>query len=81
MLIRSRHPETMKESVIKNCEKITGKHLRRILFFNKVAGLQPATLFKKRLQRRCFPVNFERFLRTAYLQNISGCLLLINPSL
>ena len=27
------------------------------LFFNKVAGLRPATLFKKRLWQRCFPMN------------------------
>ena len=44
----------------------------RIECVNKVAGLWPATLFKK----RCFPVNFEKFLRTPFLQNISGRLLL-----
>ena len=33
-------------------------------FFNKVAGLTPATLLKKRLWYRCFPVNFAKFLRT-----------------
>ena len=26
-------------------------------FFNKVAGLRPATLFKKRLWHKCFSVN------------------------
>ena len=36
----------------------------------------PATLLKKRLWRRCFPVNFAKFLRTLFLQNISGRLLL-----
>ena len=35
-----------------------------------------ATLFKKRLWRRCFPVNFAKFLRTPFLQNSSGRLLL-----
>ena len=34
------------------------------LFFNKVVGLSPATLSKKRLWHRCFPVNFVKFLRT-----------------
>ena len=34
------------------------------VFFNKVAGLTPATLLKKRLWYRCFPVNFAKFLRT-----------------
>ena len=29
----------------------------RVCFFNKVAALRPATLLKKRLWHRCFPVN------------------------
>ena len=33
-------------------------------------------LLKKRLRHRCFPVNFAKFLRTAFLLNTSGCLLL-----
>ena len=44
--------------------------------FNKVAGLRPVTLLKKRLCRRCFAVNFSIFLRTSFLQNTSGWLLL-----
>ena len=35
-------------------------------------GLRPATLLKKRLWRRCFPVNFAKFVRTPSLQNTSG---------
>ena len=35
--------------------------------FNKVAGLRPATLLKKRLWHRRFPVNFGKFLRTPFL--------------
>ena len=31
------------------------------------SGLRPATLFKKRLWHRCFPVNFAEFLRTTFL--------------
>ena len=46
------------------------------LFFNKVAGLRPATLLKKSLWHRCFPVNFEKFLRKPFSQNTSGRLLL-----
>ena len=46
------------------------------LFLNKVAGLRPATLSKKRLWHRCFPVNFVKFPRTPFLQNTSGWLLL-----
>ena len=41
-------------------------------FFNKVAGL----LLKKRLWHRRFPVSFVKFLRTPFLQNTSGRLLL-----
>ena len=36
---------------------------------------RPATLLKKRLWHRCFPVNFVKFLRTPFLQNTSGRLL------
>ena len=35
-----------------------------------------ATLLKKRLWHRCFSVNFAKFLRTLFLQNTSGRLLL-----
>ena len=54
----------MKKGVLRNFGKFTGKHLCLSLFLNKVAGLIPATLFKKRLWRRGFPVNFAKFLRT-----------------
>ena len=37
------------QGVLRNFEKFTGKHLLRSLFFNKVAGLRPATLLKRRL--------------------------------
>ena len=37
---------------------MTRKQLCQSLFFNKVAGMRPATLFKKRLCHRCFPVKF-----------------------
>ena len=53
----------------------TGKHLCQSLFFNKVAGLRRATLLKKRLWHRCFPVNSVKFLRTLLLQNTSERLL------
>ena len=45
-------------------------------FFNRVVGLRPATLLKKRFWYRCFPVNFVKFLRTIFLQNTSERLLL-----
>ena len=71
----------MEKDVLRNSTKFTGKQL----FFNKVAGLRkcvlrnslrPATLLKKRHWYWYFPVNFAKFLRTPFLQNISGRLLL-----
>ena len=41
----------------------------RVSFFSKVAGLG-------RLWHRCFPVNFAKFLRTPFLQNTTGRLLI-----
>ena len=38
--------------------------------------LRPATLLKKRLWQRCFCINFAKFLRTPFLQDTSGRLLL-----
>ena len=55
------------KSVLKNLAKFTGKHLCWSLFFK----------MKKRLQHRCFAVNFAKFLRTPFLQNTSGRLHLI----
>ena len=37
---------------------------------------RPAASLKKRLQHMCFPVNLAKFLRTTFLQNTSGRLLL-----
>ena len=56
-----------KKGVLRNFTKFIGKDLS--LFFNKVAGL-------KRLWHRYFPMNFVKVLRTSFLQNISGRLLL-----
>ena len=61
----------MKKDVLKNFAKFTGKHLCLSLFLNKVE-----ILLKKRLRRKRFPVNFAKFLRTPFLQNTSGRLLL-----
>ena len=55
---------SMKNDVLRNFTKFTAKHLCQSVFFNKIAGLRPATLLKKRLWHRYFPVNFAKFLRT-----------------
>ena len=77
--ILQKQPSEMfyKKGVLENFAKFTGKRLCHSIFFNKVADLSPATLFQKRLWHRCFPVNFAKFLRTPFSQNISGWLLLI----
>ena len=58
---------SVRKGVLRNSAKFTEKQLCQSLFFNKVAGLRPATLSKKRLWHRCFPVNFAEFLRTPFL--------------
>ena len=40
-------------------------------FFSGFVTL-PATLLKKRLWHRCFPVNFAKFLITPFSKNTSG---------
>ena len=67
---------SVRKGVLRNFAKFTGKHLCQSLFLNKVAGLRPAILLKKRLWHRCFPVNFAKFLRTTFSKNTSGRLLL-----
>ena len=66
---------SIKRGVLENLAKFTGKHPCQSLFFNKVAGLRPATISKKGLWHRCFPVNFVKFLRTPTSLNTSGRLL------
>ena len=63
---------SVRKGVLRNFAKFKGKYLCQSLFFINVA----ATLLKKRLWQRCFSVNFAKFLRTPFLQNTSGRLLL-----
>ena len=64
------------KGILRNFTKLTGKHLCQSLFFNKIAGLSPATLLKKRLWHRRFPVSFVKFPRKPFLQYTSVRLLL-----
>ena len=49
-IFRSSRAEVFcKKGVVRNSAKLTGKQLRQSLFFNKVAGLRPATSLKKTL--------------------------------
>ena len=65
-----------KKEFLKNFTKFKGKHLCWSFFFNKHLGLSPAILLKKRLQQKCFSVNFVKFSRTPFLKNSSRRLLL-----
>ena len=79
MLIKSRssRPEMLcKKGVLRKFAKFTGQHLCQSLFFNKFAGLRPATLLKKRPWHRWFPVNFVKFLRTPFFKEDFWWLLL-----
>ena len=58
----SRQEVVYKKGILRNFSKFTGKHLYQSLFC-----MRPATLLKKRLWHRCFPVNFAKFLRTLFL--------------
>ena len=42
------------------------KACARVSSFSKVTGQRPATLLKKRLWHRSFPVNFAKFLRAPF---------------
>ena len=76
-LSRSSHRRCfVRKGVLRNFVKLTGRQLCKSLYFNKVA-CRLVTLLKKRLRQRCFPVNFAKFLRTAFLQNTFGRLLLL----
>ena len=67
-ILRSSHLRcSVRKDVLRNFAKFTGKYLCQSLFFNKVAGLRPATLLKKRLWHKCSPMNFAKFLRTPFI--------------
>ena len=67
-----------KKGVLRYFAIFTGKHLCQSLFFNKIAGLRPATLLTKKPWHRCFSVNFATFLRTPiFLEHLRWLLLIV----
>ena len=69
---------SVEKGVLRNLAKFTGKHPCQSLLFNKVAGLTPAALLKKRLlQRRC-PVDFAKFFRKLLTEHLWWLLLTIS---
>ena len=61
---RSRSQMFLKIGVLNFFEKFQRKRFLMESLFNKVAGLKTCNFIKKRLQRKCFPVNFRKFLKT-----------------
>ena len=58
---KSSRPELFcKKDILWNFAKFTGNDLCQSLFF------RPATLLKKSLWHRCFPMNFTKFLRIPF---------------
>ena len=65
--LRSSHQRcSIQKGVLRNLTKFTWKHLCQSLVFNKVAGLRPATLLKKRLWHRCFYCEFCEISRNTF---------------
>ena len=58
-----------KKGVLKNFALFTRKNLCWRLFLITLRALA-CNFIKKRLRRRCFPVNIANFLRTPILKNI-----------
>ena len=76
MTIRSSQQRcSVRKVILRNFPKFTGKHLCQALLFNKVEDSESETL------AQCFSVNFSKFLRTPFSQNISGRLLLDKTTL
>ena len=64
----------LKLGVLKNFVNSTGKHLCRSLFLIKLQT--SCNSIKRRLQYRCFPVKFVKFLKAPFLEKrSSGCFL------
>ena len=62
---RSSHREVFcKKGALRNLAKFTEKYLWQSLF---EVSIKLQALLKKRLWRRCFPVNFAKFQRTPFL--------------
>ena len=56
----------LQKGVFKNFAKFKGKYLLQSLLFNKIISPRGSTLLRKRLWRRCLPVNLTKFLRTIF---------------
>ena len=64
----SHHWCSVKRGVLKNFAVFTGNTCFGESLFKKVAGLK--AFIKNRYQRKCYPVNITKFLRTFISKNI-----------
>ena len=75
-MVRSSHRRcSVKKVLLKSSQNSEQNTCARVSFLIKLQA-PPAALLKRWLCYRCFPVNFEKCLRTRFLQNTSGRLLL-----
>ena len=66
-MVRSSRLEVFcKKSVLKNFTKFTGKHPCQSLLFNKVAGLRPKTLLKKKTLAQTLFCKFCEIFQITY---------------
>ena len=65
-----------KIGALKNFVIFTGKKSVLESFFNRVAGFRSATLLKRRLLHKCFPVNIVKFLKNSFFVDLSWLLLI-----
>ena len=77
ILNRSNHQRcSIKKGVLGNFAKFAWKYLCQGLFLIKMQalGLRPATLLKKRLWHKCFPVNLWNFSKHLFYRTpLDGC--------
>ena len=75
---RSSHLKgSLKKVLMRILAEFTRKYLCRSLFCDKVKLCRSSNSLKMSLKCRCFLVNFAKFVRTPFLQNRTGRLLLI----
>ena len=59
MIFSSSRPEVFcKNGVLRNFAKLTGKHLRQSLFFNKIAGIKASNFIEKETLAQVFSCEF-----------------------
>ena len=75
-LQRSSHWRCTVKKVFLKISQISQENVFVGVSFNKIEGLKTWNFIKKRLQGRCFPLKFARFLRTLILKKICERLLL-----